>query len=254
MAFSLKTLTLAAFTAVSSLTVMSPAQALDAAQKSEIGTYIREYLMENPELLMEVQEAYKAKMEGQRLNLAKSAASSYGDQIFNAPYDIALGNPDGDVTLVEFFDYNCGYCKRAKADIDAIISSDKNVRVIVKEFPILGPDSIAAHEVSNAVRNVSPKQYGEFQRTLLGSTGRANEDSAIELAVSLGINEADLRKSMKDKSQEESVRQTYDLATALGIQGTPSYVIGGEAIYGAVGVEALQSKIDNMRKCGKTDC
>lgn len=254
MALNLKTVTLLGLTALSTALLPIKSYALDEAQKKEFGAFIREYLIENPEIMLEVQTALEKKQAEKRNNLAAEAVPQNKEVIFNASYDIALGNPDGDVTLVEFFDYNCGYCKRAKADIDQLLKTDKNLRVIVKEFPILGPDSTAAHQVSNAVRNVAPEKYGEFQRSLLGGNQRATEASAIALAKSLGIKEDDLRKSMKDKPQDASVNETYEVAVQLGIQGTPSYVIGNEAVFGAVGFYALKEKIDNMRSCGEATC
>lgn len=254
MALNLKTATLLGLTALTTAFIPLKGFALDDAQKKEFGAFIREYLIENPEIMLEVQTALEQKQEEKRNTQAAEAVPANKDAIYNASYDLSLGNPKGDVTLVEFFDYNCGYCKRAKADIDALIESDKNLRIIMKEFPILGPESTAAHAVSNAVRLVAPEKYGEFQRTLLGSNQRAGEASAIATATALGIDEATLRKSMKENSQEESVKETYEVAVKLGIQGTPSYVIGNEAVFGAVGLDALKEKIANMRACGEATC
>ena len=154
-------------------------------------------------------------------------------------YDITLGNPDGDVTIVEFYDYNCGYCKRALSDMDAILEKDKNVRFVLKELPILGPDSMAAHKVSAAFREIAPEKYGDFHRALLGGEDRATEETAIAVAGTLGVAEADLRKKMEEATQDEAVREAYTLANDLGITGTPSYVIGKEAVFGAVGADEI---------------
>jgi hypothetical protein len=106
---------------------------------------------------------------------------------------MVLGNPDGDITLVEFFDYNCGFCKRAMEDVVKIMETDSNVRVVLKEFPILGPDSLAAHQVSMAFRKLAPEKYGEYHMELLGADVRATEALAIELAKSFGVDEEALR-------------------------------------------------------------
>jgi protein-disulfide isomerase len=254
MALNIKTAALLGLTAITSAFMPVTGYALDEAQKKEFGAFIREYLIENPEIMLEVQTALEQKQDDKRNSLAANAVPANRDVIFNSPYDLTLGNPQGDVTLVEFFDYNCGYCKRAKTDIDELVKSDKNIRVILKEFPILGPDSTAAHAVSNAVRNVAPEKYAEFQRNLLGANQRADEDFAIEAATDLGIDEDALRASMKEKTQDASVKETYEVAVQLGIQGTPSYVIGNEAVFGAVGLPALKEKIANMRKCGEATC
>ena len=221
-----------------------PALALDDAQKKEIGEFIKEYLVENPEILIEVQEALQKKQEEQQQAKAQSAITDNEKAIFSSPYDIALGNPKGDVTIVEFFDYNCGYCKRALSDMDALL----------KELPILGPDSLASHKVSAAVRDLAPEKYGEFHRALLGNEGRATEESAIALAETMGLAEADIRKTMADKPHDDAVREAYSLANELGITGTPSYVLGQETIFGAVGEDDLREKIANVRACGKATC
>ncbi|MFC3071952.1 DsbA family protein [Shinella pollutisoli] len=231
-----------------------PALALDDAQKKEFGAFIREYLLENPEILLDVQEALQRKQQEAQQVKAVQAITDNETAIFSSDHDIALGNPDGDVTVVEFFDYNCGYCRRALSDMDAIIASDKNVRFVLKELPILGPDSLAAHKVSAAVRDLAPEKYGDFHRKLLGSDGRATEESAIAVAVELGLKEEDIRKTMADKPHDDAVREAYSLANDLGITGTPSYVIARETVFGAVGADDLEAKIANVRSCGKATC
>lgn len=233
---------------------LTPALALEEDEKKEMGQFIREYLLQNPEVMLEVQAALEAKQQSQRLEQAGQAVAANHDAIFNSEDDIALGNPDGDVTVVEFFDYNCGYCKRALADMEKVLATDPKVRFVLKELPILGPDSLDAHRVSNAVRLIAPEKYGEFHRALLGSTGTATEESAIEVAAALGISEADLRKSMAENPNDQLVRDAYTLATNLGVTGTPTYIVGNEALFGAVGDDALQEKIANVRACGKSTC
>ncbi|TWF56579.1 DsbA family protein [Neorhizobium alkalisoli] len=232
----------------------APALALDDTQKKEMGEFIRQYLIDNPEVLIEAQNALEAKQQAQRVDQSTKAVAAYKDTIFASPSDITLGNPKGDVTIVEFFDYNCGYCKHALSDMDGILSKDKNVRFILKEFPILGPDSVAAHRVANAVRLVAPTKYPEFHRKLLGGTAHASEQTALAVAKSLGVDEAAIRKSMADKPNDDQVRETYQLANAIGITGTPTYVVGDEAVFGAVGGETLEEKISNVRSCGKASC
>nr|CAD6613417.1 disulfide bond formation protein DsbA [Rhizobium sp. TCK] len=233
---------------------LTPALALEEDEKKEMGQFIREYLLENPEVMLEVQAALEAKQQSQRLEQAGQAVAANHDAIFNSQDDIALGNPDGDVTVVEFFDYNCGYCKRALADMEKVLATDPKVRFVLKELPILGADSLDAHRVSNAVRLIAPEKYGEFHRALLGSTGTATEESAIKVAAALGISEADIRKSMAENPNDQLVRDAYTLATNLGVTGTPTYIVGNEALFGAVGDDALQEKIANVRACGKSTC
>ncbi len=247
--------TLAAGSVLATLmTVAAPALALDDQQKKEMGDFIREYLVENPEVLIEAQNALEAKQQAMRLQQSTKGVADNQKEIFSSPSDITLGNPKGDVTVVEFFDYNCGYCKHALGDMDDILAKDKNIRFVLKEFPILGPDSIAAHRVANAVRLVAPDKYLQFHRTLLGAQEHASEATAIAVAGSLGIGEDAIRKSMTQNPNDAQVRQAYQLANAIGITGTPTYVVGNEALFGAVGLDAIEEKVANVRTCGKASC
>ena len=244
------------YAAMAAAVMMSPlpAGALDDAEKEEIGQFIREYLIENPEVLFEVQAAYEAKQQNLQREQARQVIAQSKDAIFNSPGDIVLGNPDGDITIVEFFDYNCGFCKRAMKDMEEIIANDPNVRFILKEFPILGEDSVAAHRVSMALSQVAPEKYEEFHFELLGGRDRATEASAISVATSLGVDESALRAAMEDESITDSFRQAYQLADGLGISGTPSYIVGDEAVFGAVGVPTLTDKVANLRNCESATC
>lgn len=242
-----------AATALSFVALAGGAQAFDDAQKEDIGKIVREYLLKNPEVILEAQQALEKKQMEERAAQAKAAVKDNQDAIFNSPTDLALGNPKGKISVVEFFDYNCGYCKRAVSDMDAVIKANPEVRFVLKEFPILGQDSVEAHSVSYAFKLIAPEKYGEFHRALM--TGeRATEASAIDVAKALGVTEEALRAKMAERPQDGSVREAYTLASKLGITGTPSYVIGDEAVFGAVGEDALLEKINNVAKCGKTAC
>ncbi|MEX2739998.1 DsbA family protein [Rhizobium mongolense] len=246
-----------AFTALAlaaSVALPLPAAALDDAQKKEFGAFIKEYLIQNPEIMIDVQNALQKKQEEARLVKANRAIEDNEKEIFDAKYDAAIGNPKADVTIVEFFDYNCGYCRHALSDMQTMLEKDKNVRFVLKELPILGPESAAAHKVSDAFRKLAPEKYGEFHIALLGSGGRADEEKALGVAESLGVSKEQILAEMKDSPSDESVQKTYQLAQDLGITGTPSYVIGNELVQGAVGFEDLEAKVKNMRTCGKTSC
>ena len=254
MAFNARKIIAASLILLTAGAAISPAYALDAKQKQEIGDFIKEYLVANPEILLEAQKALKQKQTDEQSAQAQAAITDNEKAIFQSPYDVTLGNPKGDVTIVEFYDYNCGYCKRALSDMETILEKDKNVRFVLKELPILGPDSMAAHKVSTAFRAIAPEKYGDFHRALLGGEDRANEETAMAVATGLGVPEADLRKKMAENTQDDAVKEVYTLANDLGITGTPSYVIGKEAVYGAVGAEEIEAKVNNVRACGKTAC
>ncbi|MER9048611.1 DsbA family protein [Mesorhizobium sp. M0923] len=212
--------------------------------RTEVEGIVRDYLLKNPEVLLEAQQALEAKQKEEQRVASLGVIKDAKDQIFNSAFDGVVGNPNGKVTIVEFYDYNCGYCKRAIDDMRALTKADPDLRFVLKEFPILGPDSQKASVVSMAFHLMKPEKYREFHNALLGGQGRATEAAAIKVALSLGADEAALREKMKDPSITEAFSKTYDLATKLAITGTPSYVVGNEVVFGALGQEVLAEKIE----------
>lgn len=230
------------------------AQSFDDAQRAEIGEIVRDYLLANPEVMIEVQEALEAQRTAEEDERRKDVIATASDDLFRDPSDPVLGNPAGDVTIVEFFDYNCGFCRRAMEDMNALIETDPNLRFVLKEFPILGEDSQAAHMVALAFNRLMPQSYGEFHEQLMNVDGRANEQSAIRIAVALGADEDALRQEMANPANARSVETTYLLAEALGITGTPSYVVGNQMVPGALGEQTLRDKIAEVRECPELSC
>lgn len=224
---------------------------LDRKQVEEI---VRDYLLKNPELLLEVQQALEAKQKEEQRVASLRVIEEARAEIFDSEFDGVVGNPDGKVTIVEFYDYNCGYCKRAIEDMQALTEADPDLRFVLKEFPILGPDSQKAHTVSMAFRKLMPEEFGEFHNQLLSGQGRAGEASAIKIALSLGADEAKLREEMADPAIAEAFGKTYELANKLAITGTPSYVVGNEVVFGALGKDVLAEKIEAARACGEATC
>jgi len=233
---------------------MVVAQASDL-DRAEIEKIVRDYLVSNPEILTEMQQALDAK-EREEQRLAHIAAiQGAKDEIFNSAYDGVVGNPQGKVTIVEFYDYNCGFCKRAQDDMVALTAEDPELRFVLKEFPILGPDSQKAHVVSMAVHKLMPEKFEQFHNELIGAKGRANEEAAMKIAISLGADEAKLREAMKDESITKEFARTYELANKLAITGTPSYVVGTEVVYGALGQDVLREKIAAVKaSCTEAAC
>jgi protein-disulfide isomerase len=225
-----------------------------AVDRPAIEAIVRDYLMANPELFETMQVALEAKRDAEQKEASKTVISEAGDAIFKDPFDHAIGNPNGNVTIVEFFDYNCGYCKRALSDMQTMVEKDPQLRFVLKEFPILGPESHKASIVSAAFGKLYPERYAEFHQRLLSAQGRAGEAPAIKIALDLGADEAALREAMKDPTINERFSATYDLATKLGVTGTPSYVVGDEVVFGALGSEVLTEKIANVRACAKATC
>jgi protein-disulfide isomerase len=218
-----------------------------AANKAEVEGIVRNYLINNPEIMIEVQTALNAKQEAAQKEASTEVIGANREKIFQSPMDAVFGNPAGDVTIVEFYDYNCGYCKKALPDMDALLKSDPNLRFVMKEFPILGADSTRAHVVAKAFKALMPDKYLEFHRDLLGGEGRATEASAMAVAVKLGANEAQVREKMLSPEVTKAFNDNFELANSLSITGTPSYVLGNEVIPGALGADVLAEKISQIR-------
>jgi protein-disulfide isomerase len=221
-----------------------------AVNQAQVETIVRDYLLKNPEIMEEVQTALETKRNGEAKAAQTALLAKSGADLFQNANDAV---PKGDVTVVEFFDYNCGYCRRAMADMDQLVQSDPNVRFVLKELPILGPDSVKAHIVAQSFHKLHPEKYGEFHRALLGA-GHADEASAIATAVSLGANEAALREGMESPDIGKLFEANNNLAQGLNITGTPSYVIRDAIVPGAMGYETLAEKVSNVRKCQSATC
>jgi len=237
-----------------SATGQSAGNGIASLDSDEIGPLVREYLINNPDVLLEVQSALELRQEAERREMVASVIAEREDDLFNSSMDIALGNPQGDVTVVEFFDYNCSYCKRAHQDMVDIIANDPNVRFVLKEFPILGPDSLEAHRVSMALRLVAPQHYETFHNTLIAGSARADAARALAIAEELGVSPEALTARLDDPAIEASINEAYELANALGISGTPSYVLRDDTVFGAQGAEVLEQKIANLRTCDSANC
>jgi protein-disulfide isomerase len=227
---------------------------IDATQKEVIENIIREYLMEHPEVIRDAMEALEQKRIAEESERQTKAISDNRDKLLNSPLQVVLGNPAGDVTLVEFFDYNCGYCRRAHADMTRLINEDGKLRVVLKEFPVLGPASMEAAQVAVAVNIVAPEKYGEFHDKMLADKAQASAERAIAIAESIGIDGTKLREAVKNETVGKTIEEVYAMANSLGLTGTPSYVVGDEVVVGAVGFDELKSKIESIRACGSTVC
>ena len=235
---------------------VSPAAAEEftPAQKAAIGDIVRAYLMDNPEVIVEAQQALEVRnRQAAEQNRLDMLAANH-DAIFASPHQAVLGNPDAKIALVEFFDYNCGYCKKALADTRAILDKDADVKIILKEFPILSEGSVQAAKVAAAVNLIDPKAYSAFHFDLMGGRGQADGERALASAAKAGLDVEKVKAMSATPEAAEMITHAYDLARKLDINGTPAYVIGDEVVFGAVGFDELNSKIEAMRACGKTVC
>ena len=160
-----------------------------------------------------------------------------------------VGNPAGTVTVVEFFDYNCGFCKRALDDLAKLMKGDANLRVVLKDFPVLGPKSVEAAQVAAAARKqMKADKFFEFHSKLIMQKGQIGRAEALAVAKSVGADMTRLAADMEDPSVREGIAETMQIGDSLGLTGTPSYVIGKEVVVGAVGYDELKQHVDTAAK------
>jgi protein-disulfide isomerase len=217
-----------------------------AEQRQAIEAIVRDYLIKNPDVMLEVLEAAKEKISNEAQAQRTAALAERRREIFEDPNAPVAGNPQGDVTLVEFFDYRCGYCKQVAPAIEALLGEDKKLRVVYKEFPVLGPESVTAARAALAARKQG--KYEELHRALMTMKGQINEAAIFSAAKSAGIDVERLKRDMAAPEIDSMLQANHQLAAALDIRGTPGFVIGDEIVPGAVSIDALRQLIAAARK------
>ncbi|MGE0056023.1 MAG: DsbA family protein [Hyphomicrobium sp.] len=242
---------------VMSREAIEPARAADAFnddQKAAIGAIVKDYLLKNPEVILEIQSALEAKMEKEQADKLKAFMAENAKSIYRSPNASVAGNPDGDITVVEFFDYNCGYCKRGMPEIRKLIEKDNRVRVVFKELPILSKGSDEAAHAALAAKRQG--KYWEFHQAMLSNKGQANEASALKVAQSLGLDMDKFKADMASKEVADEVDQMKALARKMGISGTPHFLVGDKSIPGAPEDlhTQLESLVADFRKSGCGYC
>ena len=238
------------------LAAPAPAKAeLSAAQRTEIEGVIKDYLMKNPDVIREVLVEMERKQKADEETARSKAVSDLAPQLFNSQRQAVLGNPNGKITLVEFFDYNCGYCKKALDDVAKLVKAEPELRLVIKDFPVLGPGSVEAAEIATAMRNQAKgDKYWQYHTKLLMTRGQVGKTQALAVAKEMGADMDRLAKDVASPETRASLQEVMALADKLQLSGTPTFVLGDEVIVGAVGQEELRTRIGNMRKCGKTAC
>jgi protein-disulfide isomerase len=227
----------------------------EALQEKEIVDVVRNYLTKNPEILVEMTTELDKRQAAEQAEKQQKVISDNAEAIFRSPLAFVAGNPDGDVSVVEFFDYNCGYCRRALPDVVKLVDNDKKVRLVLKELPIFGEDSEAASKAALAAHKQG--KYFEMHQKLFTEPGKADKEKALRIAGELGLDVAQLEKDMADPDIQKSLDQAKDLAQKLGLQGTPLYLIGDHVIPGAPDdlYDQLTKNVGEIREKGcKATC
>ncbi|GBD49455.1 DsbA family protein [Methylopila sp. Yamaguchi] len=222
--------------------------------KPAIEKIVRDYIVNNPEILIEAQKELTKRQEAAQAAAARQKLAEKPATLENSKLQAVLGNPNGDVTLVEFFDYNCGYCKRALGDVNELIEADPKLKVVLKEFPILGRGSAEAAQVSAAVNVIAPAKYRAFHDKLLAAQGQVDGAAAIQAAKDVGVDQAALKKAFSHPDVKATIEESYDLANQFGVESTPTFILADAILPGAVGVDALKKRIAAVRECGKATC
>jgi protein-disulfide isomerase len=229
--------------------------AFTPAQRKELNSVIKEFLLGNPDVLFDAQAVLEAKMEKIQSERMVVAMKENANELYRHAGSPVVGNvKGGDVPIVEFFDYNCGFCKKAFPDLAKLVDKDKKVRVILKEFPILSKGSEEASRVALAAKMQG--KYWEFHRALLETQGQANEASALRVAEKLGLDMARLKRDMASAEVKKEIEETRKLASKIGIQGTPHFIVGDRVVAGAPEnlAEVLDKHVSAVRKDGCKVC
>jgi protein-disulfide isomerase len=221
-------------------------EAFSPAQKSAIDQAIHDYLLAHPEAVLDALKAAQEKSDQQAAAEARRQIAVRRQELVADPDDLVQGDPKGDATIVEFFDYRCPYCKEIEPTLDALLLEDKRLRIVYKEFPILGEASIYAARAALASR--SQGKYLAFHRAMMAEKGNITDETVLKVAASVGLDLKQLKVEMDAPAIARIIKDNYALAETLHIQGTPGIIVGDTLIPGAVDPETLRKEIAAARK------
>ncbi|WP_244627426.1 DsbA family protein [Microvirga tunisiensis] len=247
----------AAIIAATFLTPVLPVRAqsiadlAEAGSKREIETVVRNLLKEHPEIVRDALLALQVREEADRNLDRVKVISEEASAIFDDPNAPVLGNPEGKLVMVEFLDYNCGYCKRAHADVMRLVEENDNLKIVVKQLPLLGTESIDAAHVALAVHKVAPEKFPAFHSRLYTSTGPVDLARAIAVAEALGIDPGKLRPHLLGPQIAAAVSENVGQASRLQLTGTPVFITQNDIIIGAMGYDYLKGKLQTLAASAK---
>jgi protein-disulfide isomerase len=222
------------------------ADELTPAQTEQVNKLIHDYFMNNPKALIDAIEHAEASMKADEQSQTKTALQSHREELEQDPTSPVLGNPKGDVTIVEFFDYRCPYCKLTAPTLQTLIGQDTKVRLVMKEFPILGKESVFASRIALAVKKHG--KYAEFHQAMFALKTKVDDAQTLAVVKSLGLDPAQIQKESEGSDIDAVIKHNYDLAKELSLSGTPAFVIGDTLLPGAVEMKDFQEAIATARK------
>lgn len=226
---------------------VSADDALTDSQRTEVEKLIQTYLRDNPEILVEAIRALREKQEQAQLEESQAAVMDFKMRLSHGLDAPALGPTNASVTIVEFFDYRCGYCKKVFPDMKALMDGDQDIRFVFMEFPILGDESVLASQAALAVWLNSPTKYIDMHNALMSSRGGLNESKVMEIAARIGLDVGALRATMASEEVDQLIRANYELAQSMNINGTPAFIIGDELVPGAIDMATMKHLIEAAR-------
>lgn len=213
---------------------------------------VRAYLLDNPEVLVEALQAFEARQQALADAQARAQIAGALEEIEQDGFSFVAGNPEGDVTVVEFLDYNCGFCKRAHGEVKALLDGDPNIRYVIKEFPILGPSSVFAGRAALAALAIDDgAHYLDFHNSMMEHTGQLTEADVQGYAEAVGLDWSAVQAGMEEPEVDQRLSSTYDLAARIGVNGTPAFVIGGEFIGGFAPAARLAEVVEDVRSASQ---
>ena len=233
------------FLATTALLMLPIAATADGMDEDRIKELVLEAIRENPGIVFEAAQLFEQQQQALQAQAAAQVFDTEKATLENDPNAPVLGNPDGDVTVVEFFDYNCPYCRRVKPEMEALLAADPNVRVVYREWPILGDGSVFAARAALASRNQG--KYEDFHWAMMQLKERAEEASILRTAEDIGLDVAQLRRDMNGPEIEEHIQTSMRLAQSLGFSGTPSFVIGDSLAPGLIQADQMIELVDQAR-------
>ncbi len=229
----------------------APAAAADPLtpeQKQAVEQIIHDYFLKNPEFMVEVLRAAEAKLKQEKAEDARQAIAANRHALIADATSPVGGNPEGDVTVVEFFDYRCPYCKQVEPALEALLKEDPKIRIVYKEFPVLGAPSVFASRMALAA--LKQGKYDSFHRAMMMTKGQINQDVVLKVAAAAGLDVTQAKADMTAPDIEEIIKRNYALAEVLEINGTPAFIVGDVLIPGATDIDGLRKAVADARKPG----
>lgn len=223
-------------------------EAMSDSERAAFREEVRAYLLDNPEVIMEAVSVLERRQAAEQVANDSALVKTNREAIFNDGFSYVGGNPDGDITIVEFMDYKCGYCKKAFPEVQSLLEQDGNIRFIVKEFPILGEESLLAARFAVSAKLVGGDEaYGPLHDAIMSMRGNVTEASLVAVAEGLGLDGQAYLDGMSDPQVDEIIGANHALAQRLQISGTPTFVMGDQLVRGYVPLDGMEEIVAELR-------